>query len=352
MTQLPSIGKISPEVFESLIYSRLGRPRDDVLVGPQSGVDVSIVKLPGGAVLAATCDPVFIVPQYGFRRAAWFAVHILASDAAMSGLTPAYLAIDLNLPLSITETELVELWDGVHETCEELGVAIVSGHTARYEGCAYPMVGGATVLAVGASDRYVASNMARSGDLLICTKGAAIEATALFAATFPEQLAARIGPELATAAGALFEQMTVVEDARLACAYGVRDAGVTSLHDATEGGVLGGVVEIAQASGVGVRFDERAVPIRSETAAVCQLVGIDPLAAISEGTLLATVRPQHADGVLAALRGSGIDAAVIGEMVSREFGLVRLSAAGERPLEHPGTDPFWAAFGKAMESGL
>ena len=57
MTQLPTIGKISPAVFESLIYSRLGYPRDDVLVGPQSGVDVSIVELPGGAVLAATCDP-------------------------------------------------------------------------------------------------------------------------------------------------------------------------------------------------------------------------------------------------------------------------------------------------------
>ena len=320
MTQLPSIGKISPAVFESLIYSRLGYPRNDILVGPQSGVDVSIVELPGGAVLAATCDPVFIVPQYGFRRAAWFAVHILASDAAMSGLTPAYLAIDLNLPLSITEGELAELWDGVHETCRELGIAIVSGHTARYEGCAYPMVGGATMLAVGAADRYVASNMARPGDLLLCTKGAAIEATALFAATFPEALAARIGPQLAADAGRLFEQMTVVEDARVACAYGVRDAGVTSLHDATEGGVLGGVVEIAQASGVGVRFDEQAVPIRPETAAVCRLVGIDPLASISEGTLLATVRPQHADGVLALLREAGIAAAVIGEMVAADRG--------------------------------
>ncbi len=352
MTQLPTIGKISPAVFESLIYSRLGYPRDDVLVGPQSGVDVSIIELPGGAVLAATCDPVFIVPQYGFRRAAWFAVHILASDAAMSGLTPAYLAIDLNLPLSITEAELTELWDGVHETCRELGIAIVSGHTARYEGCAYPMVGGATVLAVGAADRYVTANMARPGDILICTKGAAIEATALFGATFAEALAARIGPELAASAGCLFEQMTVVEDARIACAYGVRDAGVTSLHDATEGGVLGGVVEIARASGVGVRFDEQAVPIRPETTAVCELVGIDPLAAISEGTLLATVRPQHTDGVLALLREAGIVAAVIGEMVSAERGLLRLTAEGERSLEHPGTDPFWAAFARAMESGL
>ena len=42
--------------------------------------------------------------------------------------------------------------------------------------------------------------------------------------------------------------MTVVEEARIAAAYGVRDMGVTTLHDATEGGVIGGIFEIAQAA--------------------------------------------------------------------------------------------------------
>lgn len=352
MPDLPTIGKISPEVFSALIYPRLGRERPEVLVGPRSGVDVSIVDLGHGKVLAATCDPVFVVPQYGFRRAAWFAVHILASDAAMSGLAPAYMAIDLNLPLSIVEEELTELWDGMHEACDELGIAVISGHTARYQGCDYPMVGGATVFAVGDADRYVTSGTARDGDVLICTKGAAIEATAVFAATFPEALRARIGDELADRADAMFYEMSVVKDAMTAVEYGVRDEGVTSLHDATEGGVVGGIFEIAQASGLGVRLDEAAIPVRPEVAAVCELVDIDPLTSISEGTLLATVRPEHAVGVLGALAGAGIAATAIGEMVPAERGLRRVTAAGERPLEHPQVDPFWAAFGRAMEEGL
>ena len=352
MLELPAIGKVSPDVFASLIYPRLGHPRPEVLVGPRNGVDVAIVDLGGDRVLATTCDPVFVVPQFGFRRAAWFAVHILASDAAMSGLAPAYMAIDLNLPLAIQESELTELWDGIHETCVDLGIAIVSGHTARYEGCAYPMVGGATVMAVGEKASYVTSNMARPGDVLICTKGAAIEATALFGVTFPDALRTKIGADLAGRAERLFEQMSVVAEARVAAAYGVRDRGVTTLHDATEGGVIGGIFEIAQASGVGVRFDERAVPIRPEVEAVCRLVGIDPLTAISEGTLLLTVRPAHADGVLLRLRETGTVASVIGEIVTAAQGMVRLSDQGERPLEHPQVDPFWAAFGQALEAGL
>jgi hydrogenase maturation factor len=207
-------------------------------------------------------------------------------------------------------------------------------------------------MAVGGAESYVTSTMGRPGDVLICTKGAAIEATALFGVTFPDALHARIGADLTGRAARLFEQMSVVEEARIAVAYGVRDQGVTSLHDATEGGVIGGIFEIARASGVGVRFDEQAVPIRPEVAAVCGAVGIDPLTAISEGTLLMTVRPEHAQGVLLRLREAGIEASAIGEIVTADRGMVRLSSQGERTLEHPQVDPFWAAFGRALEAGL
>ncbi len=99
MADLPTIGKISPEIFDDLILPRLGAPSPRILAGPQHGVDVGVVDIGGGQVMATTCDPVFIVPEYGFRRAAWFALHILASDAATSGLRPTYLCVDLNLPL-------------------------------------------------------------------------------------------------------------------------------------------------------------------------------------------------------------------------------------------------------------
>ena len=66
-------------------------------------------------------------------------------------------------------------------------MAIVAGHTARYDGTDYPMVGGATVMAIGPKDKYITPAMARVGDVVIVTKGAAIEATGLFAATFPAE---------------------------------------------------------------------------------------------------------------------------------------------------------------------
>jgi len=152
--EMPEIGKISPEIFTEVIFPRLGANSKDIIVGPQHGVDVGIVRI-GDKAVSFTCDPVFIVPQYGWERAAWFAIHIIISDSVTSGLKPKYLSIDLNLPMDMTKEQLVIVWDTIHKECEKLGISVITGHTARYENCNYPMVGGATIVGVGEMDEYV-----------------------------------------------------------------------------------------------------------------------------------------------------------------------------------------------------
>ncbi|HEX9717589.1 MAG TPA: AIR synthase family protein [Actinomycetota bacterium] len=343
------LGKATAELFDQIILRRLGAKDPDVLVGPEHGVDVGVVRVADGVAVALTADPVFVVPAYGWERAAWFAVHILASDAATSGLPIRWMAVDLNLPPEITDDELTALWDAFHRTCEDIGIAVVTGHTARYEGCNWPMVGGAVCMAAGPEDRYVTPKMARPGDKVVVTKGAAIEATALFAATFPQRLAKGVGDDVVKAADALFERMTVVPEATVARRFGLRDQGVTAMHDATEGGVFGGLTEVAAASKVGMRVELATIPLRPEVRAVCEYVGMDPYTSISEGTLIATVVADRADAFVSALAEAGIESAVVGEVTEPELGTVLVTDRGEQPLEHPGLDPFWGAFGRWAE---
>ncbi|MCY0878890.1 MAG: AIR synthase family protein [Firmicutes bacterium] len=349
--ELPPIGKISPEAFQHYVYPHLGAPNEAVLFGPQSGVDVGVFRVAPGVVMAATTDPVFVVPQYGWDRASWFAVHILASDAATSGLTPRWMTVDLNLPLTMTTEDFETFWLGWDRAAKALGISIIAGHTARYEGCAFPMVGGATVMSVGPEDQFVTTAMAEAGDWILCTKGAAIEATALFAATFPEWIRDALGDDVYRAADALFTQMSVVRDAEIAAKAGVRARGVTAMHDATECGVVGGVYEIAESSQLGVELLDDAVIVRPEVAAVTQLVGIDPLISISEGTLLLTVKPEAQGRVVRALEEAGIPVSVIGRMLPADEGRWRVSRGVRRPLEHPRIDPFWAAFDAWLKEG-
>ncbi|MFH1382895.1 MAG: AIR synthase family protein [Chloroflexota bacterium] len=348
MSEIPEIGKISPQIFNELIFPRLGAKSDKILVGPQHGVDVGIAEI-GGKAVSFTTDPVFIVPEYGWERAAWFAIHILASDSVTSGLKPTFLTIDLNLPMEMTKQQLTTMWDTMHRECEKLGMAVITGHTARYENCHYPMVGGATVIGIGRLDEYVNPRFAKAGDKIIITKGPAIEATGIFATMFPKVIENKFGADFSQKAEQIFYKMTVVEDAMTAVSVGVRDKGVAAMHDATECGIWGGLYEMAQASGLGVRIEKEKIVLEDCVADICRYFKIDPYASISEGTLILACRPQKAGEIVAALTGKGIKASVVGELTPKEAGMVLVESGKEKKLEHPIVDPFWKAFYNALQ---
>jgi hydrogenase expression/formation protein HypE len=350
-SQLPDIGKISAEIFDELIYPHLGRRRKSVLVGPKHGVDIGIVDIGGGKVMAMTTDPVFIVPEYGFERAAWFAIHILCSDAVTSALAPTYLSIDLNLPLSMTKEELEIVWKTIDSECRRMGVAIVCGHTARYTGCNYPMVGGATVISIGDKSRYVTPQMAKRGDLIVITKGAAIEATGIFALAFKDRIKGYFGEEFSRRAEKIFYQMSVVEDALTAASVGTRERGVTAMHDATECGVWGGLYEVAKASRVGMRVNKEKIIVLEEVEKICSKFGMDPYSSISEGTLIITCKENKVERLLRKLARKNIAASVVGEVIAESKGIILVEGGKEKMLEHPRVDPFWPAFARAIEDG-
>jgi hydrogenase maturation factor len=346
--EIPEIGKISPAVFEEVIFPRLGAKSDKVLVGPQHGVDAGIVEI-GGKAVSFTCDPVFIVPQYGWERAAWFAVHIIASDSVTTGLKPKFLSIDLNLPMEMTRKQLETMWTVMHQQCEAMGITVITGHTARYENCHYPMVGGATITGIGELDEYVSPRFVRAGDRIIISKGPAIEASGIFATMFPKLLEEKFGAGFVPRAEKLFYKMSVVEDALAAITVGVRDKGVTSMHDATECGIWGALYEVARAAGLGVRVEKEKIVVEDCVPEICRLFGIDPYASISEGTLVVTCHPQKAEKVVEILAGKGIRSSVVGEITEAKKGMVLVEGGREKELVHPIVDPFWRAFYDAAQ---
>ena len=348
MGEIPEIGKISAEIFDELIFPRLGAKSDSILVGPRHGTDVGIAEI-GDKAVSFTSDPVFIVPEYGWERAAWFAIHILVSDAVTCGLPPRYLSIDLNLPMDITKEQLTTMWDTMHKECQKLGMAIITGHTARYENCHYPMVGGATVIGVGERDEYVTPAFTRTGDKIIITKGPAIEATGIFAAMFPQLIEQEFGAGFRKRAEKIFYKMSVVEDAMTAIAVGVRQDGITAMHDATECGICGGLYELAEAAGLGVRVEQEKIVVEDCIPEICSYFDIDPYASISEGTLIIACRPHKAQQVIQVLSQKGISSSIVGEFTGAGKGMVLIKEGKEGKLEHPIVDPFWNAFYSALE---
>lgn len=348
MEELHTIGKISPAIFNELIFPRLGAKDKNVLVGPQHSTDVSIVEIAGQAV-SFTTNSVFIVPECGWERAAWFAIHALASNSVTCGLPPRYLSIDLNLPMEMTEEQFATIWETMHQECEKMGINIVTGHAGRYDNCHYPMVGGATMVGVGSLESYVSPKFIRPGDKIIITKGPAIEATGILGTILPIHTEQCLGKDTARKASDIFYKMSVVTEALTAISIGVRDDGVSAMHNATECGIWGGVYKMAEAAGVGATIDQDKIVMEPGVAEVCCLYGIDPYISISEGTLIIACRPHKADEVTHIIQQQGIKASAVGEFTEKEQGMVLIRGGNRRPLVHPIVDPFWKAFYSALE---
>jgi hydrogenase maturation factor len=341
----PKIGKIDREIFEHFILARLGRADESVLVPPQTGVDAGVVDLGDGRVLIIAEDPIFAIPGQPWEMFGWYTVHIGASDVAVMGVPPRYMTYTLLMPPETGDPAFRTIVDAIHDAALDLGIAIVGGHTGYYPGFAAPTIGGVTVFAIADRDSYVTPAGARPGNAVILTKGPAIETAGILSVLREKELLARYPEPLVRKAQTLGRQMTVVRDALTASAAG----GVTAMHDATEGGVIGGLAEVAEASGAGMAVDEARFVYPDEVRMVCEAFGIDPVAAIAEGSLIITAEAGRAGRILGDLGRAGIAASVVGTVMADTGTRVMKRRDGtEVPLRMPAQDPFWPVFFEGM----
>lgn len=117
-----------------------------------------------------------------------------------------------------------------------------------------------------------------------------------------------------------------------------------AMHDPTEGGVAGGIQEMADASKVGVRVIEARIPVQKETLEICKYFKIDPMQLISSGALLIAAKHTFADRIVETLKKRGINTSVIGEFLKEPDKRVLVSQDGSaKPLARPLSDHLWAA---------
>jgi len=339
------VGKIDLATFETVLLKRLGSRNDKVLVGPLTGVDAAVIEIGGKAVVIAE-DPIFPAVGLPLETFGWFTVHIGASDVAVMGVKPELASYSLLMPPGTPNEDFETIVEAIHQAALELDIAIIGGHTGYYPVVTVPIIGGITVIGIGEPDEVVTPAGAKANDVVLMTKGPAIEATGLLAVLYEDDLRRAYGDEITEAALARCDDITVVKDALTAKAAGP----VTAMHDATEGGVLGGLWEIAAASGVGMEIEEHLMPSPPEVEALCSMLSIDPLAAIAEGTLLITVSAETAPGIVAALEAEGISCAQVGHVIADSSRRVIARRDGQvSELGVPDQDPFWPAFFAGVE---
>jgi hydrogenase expression/formation protein HypE len=326
-------GKIPIDILKEVVFKNLGAERKEVIVGPSAGIDGAVLDL-GDKSLIVSMDPI----TGAVERIGWLAVNVNANDVATFGVEPAFLFSCMLLPEN-AERKLVETISQMNASAKDLGIAIVGGHCESTPGLTNPIVVGCT-MGLTEKGRYVTAGGAKPRDKLILTKSAGIEGTAILATDRKPELKKAMSATMLQNAKNFYNQISVVKDALTACKTG----GVHAMHDPTEGGVAGGIHEIADASNLGVEVFEEAIPVQPETAQICSYFQIDPLQLIGSGALLISAEAKSASETVRNLKLERIQASVIGEFTENTDQRVLVQKdGGTKALPRPLSDNLWTA---------
>jgi hydrogenase expression/formation protein HypE len=345
----PGLGKLDRDFMRRVVLRETGAHSRSVIVGPGSGLDNAVISVGKGRVMVVTADPLTMVPAVGMEVSAWLTVHELASDIATSAVRPQFAVLDYNVPPALGDKDLRAYISAVSRECGRLGISIIGGHSGRYPGSNFTVIGGGVMMATADRGSYVTPRMIEEGDEIVMTKSAAIEATAVLALSFPETVEALLGSRVARRAAGYVSRCSTFEDSLAASSVGIRRKGVTGMHDATEGGVLGALFELVGASGKTFSVEREKIRISRESRSLCDALGLDPLNTLSEGALLVACRPERTSAVIRALGDNGSESCTIGKVGGKGGGLLVSTGGRYRRYTPPKVDPYWAVYARGIE---
>jgi len=325
------MGKLAKADLQKLLNCIRKDPR--VLVPPLPGYDAG-VHFMGDKCMVVSTDPCIDVPKEWFG---WLLIHYASSDVAVFGAKPEYCTINLLGPASSKPEVFQNVMDQVCSAAEKLGMVVVTGHTGVYESVSQ-LVGVCTAYGTVSKDKLIMPGNAKAGDIILCTKSVGLELLVNFS-FMHKALAQRLfGVQPARDLARLVELQSCVNEALQLAALG----GVNSMHDATEGGLVAALNEVADASEIGFRVEMEKMPISQEAWLLRDhfKLGLNEVLSMSStGTILAAVDPQAKGKVEEALRRNGVSASFLGTFTKSKE---RVLAKGDGDVVFPqvAEDPY------------
>jgi len=302
-------GRMSQMLIERFFLSEFRNPALEVLH------DGALLEIEGSR-LAFSTDSFVIQPLFfPGGNIGSLAIHGTVNDLAMCGARPTAISAGFILEEGLPMEDLWRITQSMRAAAQEVEVPIVTGDTkvvdrGKGDGV-FINTAGIGVVPAGVE---VSPLRARPGDVVLVSGSIADHGIAI--------MSVREGLEFDT---------TLESDSAslVTMVQGVLETGGDGVHvlrDPTRGGVASALNEIAAQARVGVRIDERLLPVREEVRGACEILGFDPLYVANEGKCLVIVDRDSADRVLEAMRRDplGAEAAAIGEVVEEHPGKVYL----------------------------
>ncbi len=295
------VGKLNWDDLKQIIDENKSVVRDDVRIRSGIGEDCSVINF-GEYECVVSTDPITGADKNIGR----LAVNINCNDIASCGVEPVGILVTILVPPTSTLADIKKIMNEIDEETKKLNVEILGGHTEVTE-AVNRIVVSCTAIGKGKTFGAVATSGARLGDEIVVTKLLCMEGSSIVVNDYLDRVSDILTNNEIQVAKDYINSISVVNEGRIAGAFGVN-----SMHDITEGGVLGALWEVAQASNLGFKVYNDKMPISDITIKICERLNIDPLKFISSGSMLIT--STCGKKLVEELISKGIPATVIGNI--------------------------------------
>jgi hydrogenase expression/formation protein HypE len=314
------------------------KPDERVLLPPMIGYDSGIHSFGEKLVVIGT-DPCTGVPEEWFG---WLLVNYAASDVALSGTQPQFCTITLLGPKSTSTERFQKIMLQTCKSADELGIAIVRGHTGTYDSL-NDLMGVCTVYGITDSKKLITSGGAQAGDLLFCTKPLGLETVTNYSLSHSKVSSKLFGEIKQKELAGLVRMQSCVKEALALAQIGDLHA----MHDATEGGFIAALNELSTASNLGFRIQWNEIPILPEIfilQKMFRLSEIQLLSMSSTGTIIGAVSPESKKELTSVLKKQSLIANFLGEFTEKKE---RILVKNDLETKFPSTanDPFATIMG-------
>ena len=321
------LGKLSDSILKRTVLKQIKNRRSEVLCGAGIGEDCAIFALSGDK-FATSVEEYTVKDRQDMIRA----IYKSTNNLATAGAEPVAVMLSIILPERASEEKLKKLMDGAAQAARELNIQIAGGHTTVSKYVSEKL---AVVTAYGKYDeagtsRLLTTKGAKPGQDIVISKWIGLEGTAILANMKKEEMLARYPEYLIDEAASFDKYLSVIPEAATAM-----KSGVCVMHDASEGGIMATLWELAESSGVGLSIDMKKLPIRQETVEVCEFCDVNPYELLSGGCLVMTAEDGNA--LVEALIQQDIPAVVVGKITDSNDRII-VNGEEKRYLDKPKTD--------------
>lgn len=268
-------GKLNISQLEKLIYTNLGKKRQDILTLPLIGQDCGYFDA-SDSIISVTSDPITATDM----NIGKLSVIINLNDIATSFAEPIAITVVILCPPNTTEDTIYNIMKDISNECIKNNVQVIGGHTEVTDSVNRTIV---CITAFGKLDkkRYENISLATQGSHIYMSKEVSLEGSMIICLEKKEELKNVLSNQEFETANTFIDKLSVLKESQI-----LKNKNIALMHDVTEGGIFGALYEMCKSIKKGCIVDYEKILVNDITKKICNHYNINPMRLLSSGCML------------------------------------------------------------------